>query len=77
MHPFSIYAGIVVTQRLRELEHIAREDRLARSIRASRPSRWSRITMAAARFVGGARLAVDESEPIVPKLVGYPTSWPP
>ena len=38
--------------------------------------RGSRITVATTRFVGGARLAVDESEPIVPKLVGYPTSWP-
>ena len=32
--------------------------------------------MATTRFAGGARLAVDESKPIVPKLVGYPTSWP-
>jgi len=76
MHPFSIYAGIVVTQRLHELEHVAREERLARSIRGPRPSRWSRITMATTRLVGSARLAVDESEPIVPKLVGYPTSGP-
>ena len=76
MHPFSIYAGIVVTERLHELEHVAREERLARSIRASRPGPWSRITSATARFVGGARLALDESEPIVPKLVGYPTSSP-